>query len=64
MNSKVKVRSINQNNEIEWQKEFQATEMKNAKAKATKWINKTLCTDEITVEKEEFTPHYQIWRIR
>ena len=64
MDPKVTVRTLNNNNEIESQKEFTAIEMRSAKAQATRWINENCFTDEITIEKEEFTPHYQIWRLK
>ncbi len=63
MDPKVIVRIRNEYNEIECQKEFTAIEMRSAKAQATRWINENLCTDEITIEKNEITPNYQKWNI-
>ncbi|MHA2135258.1 MAG: hypothetical protein ACXAEN_18110 [Candidatus Thorarchaeota archaeon] len=63
MDNKVIVRSINEHNEIEDAEIFEASEMKTAKAKATRWINENFFTDEITIEKDEVTPHYQKWNI-
>lgn len=63
MDPRVIVRFFNKHGEIEDTDEFQARTMSAARAKATKFLNGNVFMDDLTVEKDNFTPRYAIWSV-
>jgi hypothetical protein len=61
----IRIASLNQYNEVEWEERIESPySMRDAKSKATRYINRELCeSDYRNVDKQQVTPRRATWWI-